>query len=138
MDQKKIGVFLKELRKEKELTQEQLAEIVQVSNRTVSRWENGNNMPDLDILIELSDFYEVELREILDGERKSENMNKEKEVEAYLKGVLPEEQKLKYEIAQELGILDKVLESGWKSLSAKETGRIGGLLASKRKEEKDM
>ena len=36
-------------------------------------------------------------------------MNKEKEVEAYLKGVLPEEQKLKYEIAQELGILDKVL-----------------------------
>ena len=40
-------------------------------------------------------------------------MNKEKEVEAYLKGVLPEEQKLKYEIAQELGILDKVLESGW-------------------------
>ena len=63
-------------------------------------------------------------------------MNKEKEVEAYLKGVLPEEQKLKYEIAQELGILDKVLESGWKSLSAKETGRIGGLLASKRKEEK--
>ena len=63
-------------------------------------------------------------------------MNKEKEVEAYLKGVLPEEQKLKYEIAQELGILDKVLESGWKSLSAKETGRIGGLLASKRKEKK--
>ena len=61
MDQKKIGVFLKELRKEKELTQEQLAEIVQVSNRTVSRWENGNNMPDLDILIELSDFYEVHL-----------------------------------------------------------------------------
>ena len=60
-------------------------------------------------------------------------MNKEKEVEAYLKGVLPEEQKLKYEIEQ-----DKVLESGWKSLSAKETGRIGGLLASKRKEEKDM
>lgn len=65
-------------------------------------------------------------------------MNKEKEVEAYLKGVFPEEQKLKYEIAQELGILDKVLEIGWKSLSAKETGRIGGLLASKRKEEKDM
>ena len=65
-------------------------------------------------------------------------MNKEKEVEAYLKGVLPEEQKLKYEIAQELGILDIVLECGWKSLSSKVTGRIGGLLASKRKEEKDM
>lgn len=46
-------------------------------------------------------------------------MNKEKEVEAYLKGVLPEEQKLKYEIAQELGILDKVLESGWKACQQK-------------------
>ena len=65
-------------------------------------------------------------------------MNKEKEVEAYLRGELPEEEKIKYEIAEEMGILDKVLESGWKSLSAKETGRIGGLLASKRKEEKDM
>ena len=61
-------------------------------------------------------------------------MNKEKEVEAYLKNELPEEEKLKYEIAQELGVLDKVLEGGWKSLSAKETGRIGGLVAGKRKE----
>ena len=52
-------------------------------------------------------------------------MNKEKEVEAYLKNELPEEEKLKYEIAQELRVLDKVLEGGWKSLSAKETGRIG-------------
>ena len=66
------------------------------------------------------------------------DMKKEKEVEAYLKGELPKEQKLKYEIAQELGVLDKVLESGWKSLSAKETGRIGGLLASKQKEEKNI
>ncbi|MEE1061515.1 MAG: helix-turn-helix transcriptional regulator [Ruminococcus sp.] len=77
MDQKKIGVFLKELRKEKELTQEQLAEKFNVSSRTISRWENGNNMPDLDILIEISDFYEVDLREILNGERKSEIMDKE-------------------------------------------------------------
>ena len=65
-------------------------------------------------------------------------MKKEKEVESYLKGELPKEQKLKYEIAQELGVLDKVLESGWKSLSAKETGRIGGLLASRQKEEKNI
>ena len=41
--------------------------------------------------------------------------------------------KMKYEIAEELGVLDKVLESGWKSLSAKETGRIGGLMTRKRK-----
>ena len=79
MDQKKIGGFLKGLRKEKGLTQEQLAEQFNVSDRTVSRWENGNNMPDLDILIEISDFYGVDLREILSGERKSENMDKETE-----------------------------------------------------------
>ncbi len=77
MDQKKIGSFLKELRNQKGLTQEKVAEKFSVSSRTVSRWENGNNMPDLDILIEISDFYEVDLREILNGERKSENMDKE-------------------------------------------------------------
>lgn len=65
------------LRKENGLTQEQFAEIICVSNRTISRWENGNNMPDIDVLIELSDYYEVDLREILNGERKSEKVDKE-------------------------------------------------------------
>ena len=77
MDLVKIGRFLQELRKERELTQEQLAEQVGVARRTVSRWETGSNLPDLDILVELSDFYEVDLREILNGERKSEHMNEE-------------------------------------------------------------
>lgn len=77
MEQKKIGGFLKELRKEKGLTQEQLAEKLNVSGRTISRWETGNNMPDLDILIEIADFYQVDIRELIDGERKSEEMNKE-------------------------------------------------------------
>ncbi len=77
MDLVKIGKFLQELRKEKGLTQEQLAERTGVARRTVSRWETGSNMPDLDILIDLSDFYAVDLREILSGERKGERMNKE-------------------------------------------------------------
>ena len=79
MDQQKIGRFLKDLRKEKNLTQEQLAERFQISRRTVSRWETGSNLPDLDILIEMADYYDVDLRELLDGERKSEKMNKELE-----------------------------------------------------------
>lgn len=79
MDQKKIGCFLKELRKEKGLTQEQLAEQFSVTGRTVSRWENGNNMPDIDILIEMADFYMVDMRELIDGERKSEKMDKDME-----------------------------------------------------------
>lgn len=77
MNQVKIGNFLKELRKEKALTQEQLAEQFNVSSRTVSRWENGNNMPDISVLVMLSEFYDVDIREIIDGERKSENMNEE-------------------------------------------------------------
>ena len=77
MDLAKIGKFLQELRKEKGLTQEQLAEYTGVARRTVSRWETGNNIPDMDVLIELSDFYEVDIREILNGERKSERMNEE-------------------------------------------------------------
>ena len=87
MDQKKIGAFLKRLRREKGLTQEQLAERFYVSSKTVSRWETGSNMPDVGTLIDLADFYEVDIREIIDGERKSE-MDKEtkdalKKVAAY-------------------------------------------------------
>ena len=77
MDLVKIGAFLQTLRKEKNFTQEQLAEQLGVSRRTVSRWETGSNMPDLDILMELSNLYTVDLREILNGERKSEHMNEE-------------------------------------------------------------
>ena len=77
IDQIKIGSFLRELRKEKELTQEQLAEKFGVSSRSVSRWENGNTMPELGILVELADYYEVDIKEIIDGERKSEIMEKE-------------------------------------------------------------
>lgn len=49
---------------------------------------------------------------------------------------LPKEEQWKWEIAEELGLLDRVLESGWKSLSARETGQIGGFLAKKRKDRK--
>ena len=77
MDQRKIGEFLKRLRNEKELTQEQLAEKLGVSNKTVSRWETGNNLPDIGMLIQLSEFYDIDIREIIDGGRKSEIMNAE-------------------------------------------------------------
>ncbi len=77
MDAKKIGTFLRELRKEKGLTQEQLAEVLNVSGRTISRWETGTNMPDLSVLIQIAEFYEVEVKEILNGERKGEIMDKE-------------------------------------------------------------
>ena len=77
MNPKKIGAFMQSLRKEKGLTQEQLAEQFNVSNRTVSRWETGTNMPDISLLVELAEFYSVDIREMIDGERKNENMNQE-------------------------------------------------------------
>ncbi|MCH1984297.1 alpha/beta-type small acid-soluble spore protein [Ruminococcus sp. OA3] len=58
-------------------------------------------------------------------------MKKNKDIN--LHEISPEEQ-LKYEIAEELGLLDRVLENGWRTLSAKETGRIGGLVTKRKRE----
>ena len=84
MDQKKIaldfniiGKRLKQARINSGLTQEKLAEQLNVSGRTVSRWETGNNMPDISILIELAELYDVSIPEIVNGERKNEIMNEE-------------------------------------------------------------
>lgn len=59
---------------------------------------------------------------------------KKKEPEKINLNNLKEDEKLKYEIATELGLLDKVMSDGWKSLSAKETGRIGGIMTKRRKQ----
>ena len=101
MDQKRIGNFLKELRKEKNITQEQLAEQLNVSGRTVSRWETGNNMPDISLLVEISELYEVSIPEIINGERKSENMNKE-EVKEVAKSMSD------YALAEKEGIIKEI------------------------------
>ena len=79
MDQKKIGQFLRELRTEKKLTQEQFAEIIGMTNRSISRWENGVNMPDFDVLIQIAEYFDVSIEEILDGERRTSSMDNETE-----------------------------------------------------------
>ena len=68
MDSKKIGAFIAMNRKAKGLTQEQLGERLGVSNKTVSRWENGNYMPDLSLLEPLSRELGITLNELLAGE----------------------------------------------------------------------
>ena len=78
MNQQKVGQFLKTLRSQKSITQAELAEVLGVSNRSISRWENGTTMPDFDLVIELAKYYEVEVGEILDGERKN-NMDSKTE-----------------------------------------------------------
>lgn len=66
MNQQKTGRFLKEIRQEKGITQEQAAEKFGVAGRTVSRWETGSNMPDLSMLVEIAVFYNVDVSEIID------------------------------------------------------------------------
>ena len=80
MDQKKIGSFLRELRKEHGITQEQFAEKLGVSARTISRWETGSNMPDISLLSEIADYYDVGIPEIIAGERKSDGMSAPREL----------------------------------------------------------
>lgn len=69
MDQLKIGKFIAKLRREAGLTQEGLGEKLGVTNKTVSRWENGNYMPDIEMLQLLAKEFGVSINELLSGER---------------------------------------------------------------------
>ncbi len=95
IDQQKIGCFLKQLRQEKEITQQQLAQQLNVSNRTVSRWETGINMPDLSILMELSEFYQVDIVEILNGERNDMDIKEETSLKTIIEYQKAEKENLK-------------------------------------------
>ena len=72
MDQMKVGEFLASLRKEKGLTQEALAERIGVTNKTISRWETGTYMPDIEMLLILGEQFDVTVNELLCGERLSD------------------------------------------------------------------
>ncbi|MEY8432508.1 helix-turn-helix transcriptional regulator [Lachnospiraceae bacterium 48-42] len=69
MNQEKIGKFIAECRKEKNLTQLQLAEMLNISNRAVSKWETGKSCPDVSIMMELCDILGINVNELLSGER---------------------------------------------------------------------
>lgn len=69
MNQEKIGKFISKCRKDKNITQEELAEKLSVSNKTVSRWENGVNMPDYSVLKDLCNILDIDINELLSGEK---------------------------------------------------------------------
>lgn len=77
MNTQKIGSFLQELRKQENMTQEELGEIVGVTNKTISRWETGNYMPPIDCLETLSSVYQISINEIIGGKRWSDEEYKE-------------------------------------------------------------
>ena len=69
MEQEKIGKFISALRKEKGMTQEQLAEKMGVTDKSISRWENGKTLPDISILVALAEELNVEISELLNGRK---------------------------------------------------------------------
>ena len=75
MDFVKMGEFLKVLRKAKGLTQEQVADELLVTQKTVSRWENGDGSPDISIIKDVAAFFDVTVDELLNGERKNDNLS---------------------------------------------------------------
>ena len=80
MDQIKIGKFIKETRKNQKLTQSDLAEKLNVSDRAISKWENGQCMPDVSIMLDLCNELKINVNELLSGKKMSiEDKNKEQE-----------------------------------------------------------
>ena len=99
MDMQKIGKFLAELRIEKNLTQDQLGEKIGVTNKTVSRWENGNYLPPVEMLQILSKFYGVGINELLSGERLDEKHYKENAEEYIVADLMKKRKEAKKRLA---------------------------------------
>ena len=90
MNQDKIGKFIAECRKQKNLTQEQLANKLNISDRAVSKWERGLNLPDSSLMIELCNILDISVNELLTGEiiKKENYMNKAEENLIELKEII--------------------------------------------------
>ena len=78
MDVVKIGQFIKNLRKEKSLTQREVAEQLNVSEKTISKWETGKGVPEISLMLPLCKFFEISMNELLSGERLDEKRYIEK------------------------------------------------------------
>ncbi len=80
MNQIKIGKFIAQCRKDKNLTQMQLAEKLNITDRAISKWENGKGMPDSSIMLQLCDILGISVNELLSGEIiEMENLDKKTE-----------------------------------------------------------
>lgn len=119
MNQVKIGKFISECRKSKNLTQMQLAEKLNITDRAVSKWETGRAMPDSSIMLELCDILSISVNELLSGERASmENIN-------------DKNQKLLLEMAKEIERKNKIIWSSmWAIMTVCLIGLFVGILVA--------
>lgn len=81
MNQEKIGKLISELRKQNNLTQSQLGEMVGVTNKAVSKWENGTRLPDISILNELSNILKITTTDLLNGEKSNLQITENKDIQ---------------------------------------------------------
>ena len=116
MDQLKIGKFIAECRKQKKLTQLQLADKLGITDKAISKWERGIAMPDASIMLELCDILCISVNELLNGERISmENSNKKNE-------------QLLLDMAKELETKNKIIWSSmWAIMIVSMTALIAGI-----------
>ncbi len=118
MDYNKIGNFIASERKEKKLTQAKLAEKIFVSEKTLSKWENGNGIPDTNSLIKLCEVFGVSLNELLSGEKFAAENNQQNE-------------KLLLDMSKELEIKNKIIwKSMWFIMIVSMTALLSGVLIS--------
>ena len=95
MNQEKIGKFIAQCRKEKNMTQQDLSEKLGVSSKTVSNWENGRNMPDLSLFKPLCEELDINLNDFLSGEKVKETEYQKKLEENIIKTINFSNNKLK-------------------------------------------
>ncbi|MBQ8302087.1 MAG: helix-turn-helix domain-containing protein [Clostridia bacterium] len=117
MDQIKIGRFIAECRKKQNLTQMQLAEKLNITDRAISKWENGRSLPDSSIMLELCDILKITVNELLCGEKIiMENSNQKNE-------------QLLLEMAEELERKNKTIwTSMWTILTVSMIALFAGIL----------
>ena len=96
MDNLKFGSFIKELRKEKNMTQKELADKIGLTDKAISKWERGLSFPDITMLSSLAEVFDVDVSEILNGERGKEKVSKEdieKKIEEAVEKVILKKEK---------------------------------------------
>ena len=113
MDNKKFGNFIKELRKEKNLTQKELGEKINITDKAISKWERGISFPDIVVLKDLADFFNVDVSELLNGKRGTkQEIDIEKAIQEAIEGYKNAEEKRKEKIQKiknKIGIASVVI-----------------------------
>ena len=113
MDNKKFGDFIKELRKEKQLTQKEVGEKLNITDKAISKWERGLSFPDIAVLKDLAEFFEIDISELLNGERgKKQEIDIEKAIQEAIENYKNIEEKKKekvQKVKKRIGVISIII-----------------------------